>query len=47
LAGTTPAHWLAQDHCAAATTGLCYGSGRRVGALAVSVLRIAQISSRV
>jgi len=47
LTGATPAQWLTQDHCAAATTGLCHGSGCRIGALTVSVLRIAQISSRI
>lgn len=47
LASAAPAQRLAQDHRAAAATRLCHGGGRRIGTLAVSVLRIAQISSRI
>lgn len=47
LTSAAPAQRLAQDYRATATTGLCHGSGCRIGTLAVSVLRIAQISSRI
>lgn len=47
LASAAPAHWLAQDHRAAAAAGLGHRGRRWIGALTVSVLRIAQISSRI